>query len=79
VPLSSVPELAENAGEVGAVGLAQPAEDPFGLGAAGRADGVEDAGALLGYLDQGGPPVAGIGVPLDQAPIRPAPPARGRP
>ncbi len=23
---------------------------------------------MLGYLDQGGPPIAGIGSPLDQAP-----------
>jgi predicted ATPase/class 3 adenylate cyclase len=64
----SVLELAENAGEVGAVCLAEPAEDPFGLGSAGRVDRVEDASAVLGQLDEGGPPIAGVGPPLDQAP-----------
>src|SRR5208282_3843944 len=64
----SVPELAENAGEVDAVGLAQPAEDPFGFGAAGRVDRVEDAGPVLGHLDQSGPPVTGVGPPPGQAP-----------
>src|SRR4030095_9959755 len=54
----SVAELAENAGEGGAVCLAQPAEDPFGLGTAGGADRVEDAGAVLGHFNQSGPPIA---------------------
>ena len=72
----SVPELAEDAGQVGPVGRAEPAEGPFGLGAAGRADGVQDAGAVLGQLDQGGPPVARVGPPL--GPGR-GPPARRRP
>jgi hypothetical protein len=63
----SVPELSENAGEVGAVCLAEPIEDPFGFGPAGRADRVQDAGAVLGQLDQGGAPIARIGPPLDQA------------
>jgi hypothetical protein len=67
VGAGSVPQLAENAGKVGAVCLAQPAEDPFGLGAAGRADRVEDAGAVLGQLDQRGPPVTRVGPPPDQA------------
>jgi hypothetical protein len=53
---------------MGAVGLAESAEGPFGLGPAGRADRVEDAGAVLGHLDQGGPPVVGVGPPLRQAP-----------
>jgi len=62
-----IAELAQDAGEVGAVGRAEPIERPLGLGAAGRADRVEDAGAVLGEFDQGGPPVAGIGAPGGQA------------
>src|SRR5260370_2424931 len=61
-------ELAENAGEVSAVCLAEPAEDPFGLGSAGRADRVEDARAVLGQLDEGGPPIGGTAPPLRPAP-----------
>ena len=48
------------------VGL-QPAEDPLRLGAARRADRVQDARTVLGQLDQSGPPVTGVGPALDQA------------
>jgi hypothetical protein len=58
----------ELAGKVGAVCLAEPAEGPFGLGSAGRANRIEDASAALGQLDEGGPPIAGIGPPFDQVP-----------
>jgi hypothetical protein len=50
---------------VGAVGRAQPAEDPFGLGSADR---VQDTGAVFGQLDQRGPTVVRVGAPLDQIP-----------
>src|SRR5215467_803224 len=63
----SVTELAENAEEMSAVGLAQLAEGPFGLGSAGGPDRVEDLGAVLGHLDQRGPPVTRIGPTYGQA------------
>jgi GNAT superfamily N-acetyltransferase len=61
-------ELAQDAGQVGAVRRAEAAEDPPGFGRAGRADRVEGGGAVLGHLDQGGAPVAGIGAAPDQVP-----------
>ncbi len=64
----SITELAENSGKVTTVGPAESFEGPFGLRSACQPNRVKDAGALLGYLDQGGPPIAGIGPPLDQAP-----------
>ena len=64
----SVPEPTEDAGEVDAVCLAEPAEGPSGLGSAGIADRVKDASAMLGQGNQGGPPVVRVGPPLHQAP-----------
>ena len=55
------PELTEDAGQVGLIGRAELAEQPFCLGAAGRPDRGQHALAALGQLDQGGPPVAGSG------------------
>ena len=52
---------------MGAVGRAEPAEGPLGFGPPGRADRVEDGRGVLGQGDQGGPPVGGVGPPLDQA------------
>jgi hypothetical protein len=46
---------------VGLVRLAEPAEKPFRLGAAGRADRLEDTLAALGQLGEGGPPITGVG------------------
>ena len=62
-----IAEFAQDAGEVGAVGWGEPIEGPLGLGAAGGADRVEDAGGVLGQFDQGGSAVAGIGAPDGQA------------
>ena len=64
----SVPELAEDADQFGAVGGAKAAEDAPGFGTPGGADLGQDAGAVLGHLDQGGAPVARVGAPPDQVP-----------
>jgi len=63
----SVAELAKNAGQVGAVRSAEPAEDPLGLGPARRADRVEDTGAALGQLGQRGPAVGRVRPAFGQA------------
>src|SRR5215469_4460944 len=62
----SVSELAEDAGQFGAVGRIEATEDPPGFGPAGGADLGQDAGAVFGHLDQGGAPVAWVGAPLDE-------------
>jgi hypothetical protein len=66
-PGGSVPELPENTGQVRAVCLAEPVECSFCRCAADRADRIEDTRAVPGQLDQGGPPVVGVGAPFDQA------------
>lgn len=66
--VGSISKFAENTGEVGTVGLADPVEGSFGLRCLGHANRVKNAGAVVGYLYKGGPPVAGIGSALDQAP-----------
>jgi len=63
-----ISELAEDAGQFGAVGRAKTAEYTPGFGTASGADLGQDAGAVLGHLDQGGAPVAWIGAPPDQVP-----------
>jgi GNAT superfamily N-acetyltransferase len=63
-----VPDQGEDAGQFGAVGRAEAAEDPAGFGAAAGADRGQDVGAVLGHLDQRGAPVAGVGAPPDQVP-----------
>ena len=59
--------MPQDAGQVGLVGRAEPAKHAVGLDAAGRADRSQHVAAVLGQLDQGGPPVAGVRLPLDQA------------
>ena len=47
-------------------GGTETAENPAGFGAAGGADLGHDVGAVLGHLDQGGPPVGRVGMAPDQ-------------
>jgi hypothetical protein len=56
-----VAQLAQDRGQGGAVGRGEPVEDPFRLAPAGFSDGVQDLRAVLGQLDQRGPPVVRIG------------------
>lgn len=53
---------------MGAIGLAEAVEGSFGLGSAGHLNRVKNASAVLGHPGQGGPPIAGIPAPLDEAP-----------